>query len=300
MSNNRYPLTRRELLKRTTLLTASYLLAPTISYAKSPSPCVAVIDWSAVELLDSLQLAPIAVGDIANYRRWVVTPSLSDKVLELGLRNEPNLELLAQLRPDMIIVPQFSALSDALLSQFGQVLRFPFIQPGKKILTVAKENLRDLAQRIHRQALAEDYLQSWIKAMDSVGHKLVPFQGKRILLYSFLSPRQVLVMSPTSLFGEVLQQLNLRCAWNGSANIWGSAVIGVEQLFTVDTDIAMQFVHGDQGATAAMPDSGLWRQMPFVREQRNYQVDSVWMYGGLQAALRFARQLLQLSDRWHA
>ena len=299
MSNNYNPLTRRHFLRNGLSLGAAYSLSSPVLAATDSAPRIAALDWTAVELIDALGLAPIAVSDIANYRQWVVTPSLSTKTIELGLRNEPNLEVLATLRPDIMIVPQYSALPDAQLAQFGEVLRYPFTLPGKSILTVARNNLQALAQHLHRELYAQQAIARWASDMAESRQRLRHWHGKRLLLYSFLSPRQVLVMSPSSLFGEVLSMLNMECAWQGSANIWGSSVIGVEQLFPVQTDIAIEFQHGERGATRSLPHSGLWEKMPFMQQGNHYQVSGAWMYGGLQAARRFTYQLVHLSGLEH-
>ncbi|WKX27898.1 ABC transporter substrate-binding protein [Tatumella ptyseos] len=299
MSNNSTLFTRRRLLQCGIGLSLAASLSPTLRAATPRQPRIAALDWTAVELIDGVGLQPYAVSDIPNYRQWVVTPSLPAATIELGLRNEPNMELLAQLRPDIMILPYYSALPEATLKQFGEVIRYPFTLPGKKILSVAHDNLLQLGQHLDREAFAKRTLAHWQEKMTLAHQLLEPHQGKRILLYSFLSPRQVLVMSPTSLFGEVLNDLGLQCAWQGSANMWGSAVIGVEQLYPTKTDIAIEFMHGERGATGAAPQSGLWQKMPFMQQHNHYQVEGAWMYGGLQAALRFTEQLLHLSGKWY-
>lgn len=299
MSNNTSLITRRRLLQYGIGIGVVSGLTPSLSAATQPQPRIAALDWTAVELIDGVGLQPFAVSDILSYRQWVVTPSLPNSTIELGLRNEPNLELLAQLRPDMMILPYYSPLPEATLQQFGEVIRYPFTLPGKKILSVAQDNLQQLGQHLGREAFAQRTWSRWQERMKAAYQQLAPWQGKRILLYSFLSPRQVLVMSPSSLFGEVLTFLGLQCAWQGSANVWGSAVIGVEQLYPVATDIAIEFMHGERGPTSTVPQSGLWQKMPFMQQNNHYQVEGAWMYGGLQAALRFTEQLLHLSGQWH-
>ncbi|WP_241648650.1 ABC transporter substrate-binding protein [Rosenbergiella collisarenosi] len=295
MSNNYNPLSRRHFLRYGLGLGAACSLSSPALAVTDSAPRIAALDWTAVELIDALGLAPVAVCDIANYRQWVVTPSLPAEAIELGLRNEPNLEVLAALRPDMMIVLQYSTLPDAQLAQFAEVLRYPFTLPGQTILTVAHNNLQALAQHLHRESYAQQAIARWELDMAESRQRLSHWHGKRLLLYSFLSPRQVLVMSPSSLFGEVLSMLNLECAWQGSANAWGSSVIGVEQLFPVQTDIAIEFQHGERGATR----SGLWEKMPFMQQGNHYQASGAWMYGGLQAARRFTYQLVHLSGLEH-
>ena len=299
MSNKPIHLTRRRLLQYGLGIGVASSLSPSLRAATLSQPRIAALDWTAVELIDGVGLTPYAVSDIPSYRQWVVTPSLPATTLELGLRNEPNLELLAQLRPDIMILPFYSPLPESRLQQFGEVIRYPFTLPGKKILSVARDNLQQLGRHLGREAYAQRSITVWQASMTAARQQLAPWQGKRLLLYSFLSPRQVLVMSPSSLFGEVLAYLGLECAWQGSANMWGSAVIGVEQLYPVETDIAIEFMHGERGATRAVPQSGLWQKMPFMQQHNHYQVEGAWMYGGLHAALRFTEQLLHLSGQWH-
>lgn len=290
---------RRQLLQRLAIGSLVLKFPAALAQTSQPTPRVAALDWTAVELLYALQLSPCALTDRQGYHDWVVAPQLPSKTVELGLRNEPNLELLSQLHPDLIIVPDASALPITRLQQFGPVWHYPFILPGKKLLTIAENNTHQLANLLGRETQASSYLSTWHETMQQIRDKLSPFQSRRILLYSFLTPRQVLVLSPSSLFGEVMEKLNLRCAWQGTANIWGSAIVGIEQLFSTETDIAIEFTHGERGNTARTATSGLWQQMPFIKQNKNYVLDSAWIYGGLEAAQRFAQQLLTVSRTWH-
>ncbi len=59
--------------------------------------------WLPAELLLALGVTPYGVADIPNYRLWVNEPALPDSVIDVGLRTEPNLELLTQMKPSFIV-----------------------------------------------------------------------------------------------------------------------------------------------------------------------------------------------------
>jgi len=296
MLNNSSRLSRRQLLQYSVGLGVTGGLVPRCIASSPDTPRIAALDWTGVELIDGVGLTPIAVSDIANYRQWVVTPSLPATTLELGLRNEPNLEVLAALRPDYMIVPQYLAVADSQLQQFGLVLRYPFTQPHRKILSVAHDNLLDFGRQLQRETFAQQTISRWHSEMTAARQQLQHWQGKRLLMYSFLSARQVLVMTSSSLFGEVLTMMDIDCAWQGSANLWGSAVVGIEQLYPLKVDVAIEFLHGESGNSQTANHSGLWEKMPFRQHAQYFQVDGTWMYGGLHAALRFTYQLLRLAE----
>ncbi len=60
---------------------------------------VVALEWLPAELLLALGVTPYGVADIPNYRLWVNEPALPDSVIDVGLRTEPNLELLTQMKP---------------------------------------------------------------------------------------------------------------------------------------------------------------------------------------------------------
>ncbi|MGR5723202.1 Fe(3+)-hydroxamate ABC transporter substrate-binding protein FhuD, partial [Escherichia coli] len=57
------------------------------------------LEWLPVELLLALGNVPYGVADTLNYRLWVSEPPLPDSVSDVGLRTEPNLELLTEMKP---------------------------------------------------------------------------------------------------------------------------------------------------------------------------------------------------------
>lgn len=61
------------------------------------------LEWLPVELLLALGIKPYGIADIANYNLWVNEPALPAGVIDVGLRTEPNLELLTQMKPSFLV-----------------------------------------------------------------------------------------------------------------------------------------------------------------------------------------------------
>ncbi len=67
---------------------------------------VAALEWLPIELLLALGVTPLAVADVHNYNLWVAEPKLPATVVDVGQRTEPNLELLQQLQPSLVLLSQ--------------------------------------------------------------------------------------------------------------------------------------------------------------------------------------------------
>lgn len=64
---------------------------------------IVAMEWLPVELLLALGVTPYGVADIPNYTLWVNEPRLPESVIDIGLRTEPNLELLTQMKPSYLV-----------------------------------------------------------------------------------------------------------------------------------------------------------------------------------------------------
>ena len=75
----------------------------------APPKRIAVLSWGLAELLTEIDIPMVGVAEADAYQTWVVNPALPDGIQNLGMRNEPNLELLAALEPDLILATDLQA-----------------------------------------------------------------------------------------------------------------------------------------------------------------------------------------------
>ena len=94
-------ISRRRLLTAMALSPLLLKMGPARAAAIDPHRIVA-LEWLPVELMMALGVTPYGVADIPNYTLWVNEPKLPDSVIDIGLRTEPNLELLTQMKPSYL------------------------------------------------------------------------------------------------------------------------------------------------------------------------------------------------------
>lgn len=194
---------------------------------------VVALEWLPVELLLALGVTPFGVADIHNYRLWVGEPALPADVINVGQRTEPNLELLQQMAPSLILLSQGYGPSPEKLAPIAPTMSFAFNEQGSSPLAVGKNSLQTLGQRLGLETAAQQHLADFDHFMLAARARLSGDTQTPLLMFSLLDPRHALIIGNGSLFQDVLSTLNIENAWQGETNFWGSAVVGIERLATI-------------------------------------------------------------------
>lgn len=285
-------LMRRRLLAALALSPLLYSLTGRAASAADPTRVIA-LEWLPTELLLALGVIPLGVAEIRNYRLWVGKPALPPQVIDIGQRTEPNMELIQQLNPSLILLSQgYGPKADALAS-IAPTMSFSFNDGSGEPLRLAQASLMVLAQRLQLTTRAQQHLAEFESLMTAAQGRLAAFSGRPLLLFSLLDTRHALVIGQGSMFQDVLTRLGLSNVWQGETNFWGSAVVGIEHLASVDPALALCFDHDDQRLMAKVSSTPLWQALPFVRQQRLRVLPSVWFYGATLSAMRFSQLLEQ-------
>ncbi|MEC5344897.1 Fe(3+)-hydroxamate ABC transporter substrate-binding protein FhuD [Brenneria populi] len=257
---------------------------------------IAALEWQTVELLFALDIVPLAVADIPNYNQWVVSPRLPASVINIGQRTEPNLELLLQLRPSLLLLAQGYGPSPQTLRPIAPSMAFDFSDGAGKPLSVGKRSIRQLAQRLGVDERAERHLAQFDDFLQRARRRLQAYTEQPLLLFTLIDARHVLVIGQNSLFQEVLGELGIRNAWQQETSFWGTAVVGIERLAEVKRARAILLEHHDQMLFDNVSATPLWRALPFVRENQFRRMPAVWFYGATLSAMRFCRMLMQAQE----
>lgn len=268
-----------------------FALLASLAQADSRTPRIAVIDWGLTETLLGLGVTPLAVAQTEGYRRWVQAPKLPAEVIDLGLRIEPNLELLSQLKPDMILItPQFAA-SRAQLERIAPVHSLAIYTEEAEAYVGAQRVTRELAELLDRQAEGEAMIARIDATMARVRQRLSSRDLPPFYVMTFLDQRHVRLFGKQSIYQGVLDRVGLRNAWNGPTNYWGFTQQGIDSLAGEPTAALLYLEPLPPGTADGLARSELWKRLPAVRAQRLYALPPVWSFNGLMAAERFANLL---------
>ncbi|WP_312311378.1 Fe(3+)-hydroxamate ABC transporter substrate-binding protein FhuD [Atlantibacter sp.] len=258
--------------------------------AKVDTHRVVALEWLPVELLLALGVVPYGVADIINYRLWVNEPALPDSVIDVGLRTEPNLELLTQMKPSLLVWSAGYGPSEETLRPIAPGRGFSF-SDGKAPLTKARQSLLEMGELLGIEQKARDHLAAFDAWLEQMKPRFAERGNRPVLMLTLMDERHVLVIGKNSLFQQVMEVMNIPNAWQGETNFWGSAVVGIDRLAAVKDADVLCFEHGDDALMARIAATPLWNAMPFIRQQRFQRVPAVWFYGATLSAMHFGRVL---------
>jgi iron complex transport system substrate-binding protein len=284
------PISRRKIL--TALALSPLIFKAGIAHASPVDPRrIVALEWLPIELLLALGVTPMAVADKSNYRAWVGEPELPAGVIDVGLRTEPNLELLTQLKPSLIIYSAGYGPSPEKMARIAPGMGFNFNDGSGKPLSVARKSLTELGEKLGMQQAAKDHLakfDAWIAEMKP---RFAARGDRPVLLMTLLDSRHALVVGENSLFQETMDLLGVKNAWHGETNFWGTAVIGLERLAAIKDADVICFDHQNDAEMEKVMATPLWKAMPFVRQQRFQRAPAVWLYGATLSAMNFTKIL---------
>jgi ferric hydroxamate transport system substrate-binding protein len=283
------PLARTDMTRRQFAAALSFLSVVTNARAQSNGPCLAVLDWALAETVLALGIAPMAVAEAPLYRERVVFPDLPLNVIDLGLRSWPNMERLADLKPELIIALAGYGPAPVRLEAIAPTLSLPIYTNDRTPLSLAKQAMDAVAERVGRQHAARLYRAQWQVTLDGI-RAVLPRDERPLLIAKFADARLVDIYGPGSLFHDVLTQLGLSNAWQGSTNAWGFATAGLDAIARHDE---ARLVIIEPGPPQLLADSALWNALPVVRAGRVMTLPPTWVFGALPSALRFAQLLGQ-------
>src|SRR5690606_24620396 len=123
-----------------------------------PPERVIPLEWSLIEQVIVLGITPVAVADPEAYRTWVGAPVLQAEVADAGLRQEPNLERIAELDPDVILVADDQITMVPTLERIAPVLHFDTFSATHDNAEAARDTFLELARLFDREALAVEKL----------------------------------------------------------------------------------------------------------------------------------------------
>lgn len=253
---------------------------------------IVVLEWVYVEELLALGVTPVGVADTEGYRDWVNTDvDLPDDVEDVGTRQEPSIERIAALEPDLILTDQNrSAANYDALSERAPTISFePAFtaqEPGGQWETM-EQNVRDLGRLTGRTEQAEQVLADLGTAIDDAAAQVeqAGLDTNRFLLA--LAGDQngqpgFRVHTDNALMVDALTRIGLENAWDAPPAEWGFSEANIEALSEVGGDLQFLYV-AEAGAdpVADLEGNDLWRNLAWVQAGNVHGLGSdLWLYGG--------------------
>ncbi|KAA0579593.1 iron-siderophore ABC transporter substrate-binding protein [Azospirillum sp. B21] len=269
-------------------LTAGLALMPRLALAALPTR-VAVIDWALLETVLALGVVPVAATELLQFRKTVVEPTVPASVSDIGLRGTPNYEALNLAEPDLILTSNYYEGQRASLERVAETVSLSIYAPGVPPYAAAAEAALTLGRLLGHEARAQAVVVDTKAEIARLRGSLTGIGRRPVLAINFGDARHFRAFGTDSMFGDVLHRLGVENGWAAQSSYSATAPVGIETLarFPDATVIVVPPVPAD--AVRTLADSALWQALPMVRENRVAVIEAVNHFGGLPAALRFAR-----------
>ncbi|KVF70897.1 iron ABC transporter substrate-binding protein [Burkholderia sp. FL-7-2-10-S1-D7] len=277
---------------------------PVVSQASATMPVqpqrVVALDFMFAESVIALDIVPVGMADTAFYPGWLGYES--DRlahVTDIGSRQEPGLEAIAAVKPDLILgvgfrhAPIFAALdriAPTILFQFS-----PNVSEGGVPVTQLDwmrrifRTIGTVTGRDARAKAVEARLDAGI-ARNASRVKAAGRGGDRIALLQDLGlPDRYWAYTGNSTSAGLARALGLD-PWPKKPTREGTLYVTSADLLR-QRDLAVLFVTatGMDVPLSSKLDSPVWRFVPALRERRIALVErNIWGFGGPMSALKLA------------
>ncbi|WP_063549371.1 ABC transporter substrate-binding protein [Burkholderia territorii] len=277
---------------------------PVVSQASATMPVrpqrVVALDFMFAESVIALDIVPVGMADTAFYPGWLGYESERlAHVTDIGSRQEPGLEAIAAVKPDLIIgvgfrhAPIFAALdriAPTILFQFSPNVSEDGVPVTQ--LDWMRQIFRTIGAVTGRDARAkavEGELDAGI-ARNAARLAAAGRRGERIALLQDLGlPDRYWAYTGNSTSAGLARALGLD-PWPKKPTREGTLYVTSADLLR-QRDLAVLFVTatGMDVPLSSKLDSPVWRFVPALRERRIALVErNIWGFGGPMSALKLA------------
>lgn len=255
---------------------------------------IASPDWGNAATLTAMGYPPIATGDVRVWDRWVGTPKLPTSTVDVGIRYQPNAELIAQLPVDMVVDNFFYEHARNL---YGDV-------PAKSIVFAAKgetatwadysQPTQKLGKLIGEPKLADDYIVKSHKDIDLASKRLQQRypKVKKFAVVQFADANNMRMYVANSLFQPALTQMQKELVVLGKGNSYGFIPIRMGDLAQLEEDVCLLVIDPLSPITRAeIKDSLIWQRLSYGSNRCVGELPPVWIYGGMSSLVGLANNL---------
>ena len=257
--------------RRAILWLAAAALSCSNTFAQPPQRIVSTAP-SITELLYALGLGDRVVG-VDRFSRY---PPESLRKAKIGDYVNPNLETIASLRPDLVIIPT----NPVKLAERLAVLRLKVLELDQESIAKLYESFRSVGQATGATAQAAK-LESTVRGqLEAVRARAAPLKKTRVMFVVGRTPNRLdglIVVGQASYLNEII-------ALAGGENVFRDAVasypeVSLEEVLARNPDVIVDM--GDMADTVGVTDehkrevTSLWERLSSVAAVKQHRVYAV-------------------------
>ncbi|MEV4370913.1 iron-siderophore ABC transporter substrate-binding protein [Nonomuraea sp. NPDC049637] len=266
-----------------------------------PATRVVGLEWGEVEMLVALGVQPVGAADVKGYGTWVTAAPLDASVKDVGTRQEPSVDSVAALQPDLVVMESDDSALIGQLEKIAPVI----VAKGSDAaanLTRMRDDLTLLATAVGRTEQAARVMADFDAAMAAGRAKIAASgsAGQKFMMADGWKDGSKISIRPFgkgALVSDVAERLGLTNAWTGQVDAqWGLGSTDVEGMTAVKDENLRLFYNASDGVDvfAGLAGNSLWKSLSFVkRNQITKLPDGIWTFGGPLSCRQFADALVK-------
>lgn len=269
-----------------------------------PAKKVVALEWTYAEDLLSVDVQPVGMSDIEGYNRWVkIEKELGSGVVDVGTRQEPNLEAIAALEPDLIIAIKFR--HEAIKGSLENIAPTVFFDPYPTDESIdqyaeMEATFKEIAKAVGKSDEADKVLSSLNAKYEEAKTALSSLESKDIIVTQAFSGSQapeIRIFAPNSVASVVLSKMGLNNLFEPAQfEQYGYSTVNVEALTKYEDANYLYVVQdNDNIYTNQFKDNNVWKNLKFVKENRMYALGGdAWLFGGPLSAKTLVDRVQQV------
>ncbi|MFL0200375.1 Fe(3+) dicitrate ABC transporter substrate-binding protein [Exiguobacterium acetylicum] len=250
---------------------------------------VVALEFSFVDALDELGITPVG---IAQENKTDVSGLLGKDIefTEVGTRQQPNLEVISSLQPDLII-GDFNR-HKGIYKQLEEIAPTIILKSRNATYEENIDSFKTIAEAVGKTKQMDDRLALHEERLRAAKKKVDPKDDRKVMVGVFRAD-SLTAHGETSFDGELLEKIGIENAVTKTAE--PTVTITLEQMVKWDPDVIFM-AEADPKLLKEWKDNPLWNQITAVKNKEVYEVNrDLWTrYRGLDAAEQIVDEAIQL------
>ena len=251
---------------------------------------IVTLELSFVDSLNALGIKPIGISD--DNKKEMITKLVGQEMdyTSVGTREQPNLEVISSLQPDLIIAD--AERHKGIYKDLQQIAPTIVLKSRESTYQENLDSFKTIAKAVNKEDAAEKRLSKHEKTIKELKSKLT-VDSNMTVLPAVVRDTSFQAHTSSSYDGELLERMGLK---NAIQQEQPHAEMNLEQLVEIDPDVLLLANNEGKLLTDEWKDNPLWKDLKAVKSGQVYSVDrDLWTrYRGIVSAEAIAKDTLNM------
>ncbi|MBK5500028.1 ABC transporter substrate-binding protein [Peribacillus sp. TH14] len=253
---------------------------------------IVTLELSFVDSLNALGINPIGISD--DNKKDMITKLVGKEIdyTSVGTREQPNLEVISSLKPDLIIAD--AERHKGIYKDLQKIAPTVILKSRESTYQENLDSFKSIAKAVNQEEAAEKRLSEHEKTIKELKSKL-NVNSNMTVLPAVVRDTSFQAHTSSSYDGELLERLGLK---NAIQQEQPHAEMNLEQLVEINPDVLLLANNEGKLLTDEWKDNPLWKDLKAVKNGQVYSVDrDLWTrYRGVVSAEAIAKDTLKMLD----